>query len=412
MPDIGGAWEPGEGSSNVPMNNLTDMLKSHGQHGIVISSAVAWIAVQLDINAEGVWMEVAERCWSPGEATAAKKALKEACGDNLKELAEFNKKRTIKARELGDIKDALKYLKDKKKMPLVLADVVMMTRAPQPGFSAHQQTNNDIIERVNVLEKAMSSFMGKTENYMEESKAQVEKLTETMIRKEPRSPMFPQIQIPGDRRQETPNSKKRRHEETPSFFQQRPGAVRPPVASPTVQQQQQYSSVVAGVSALSSQQEEQIRSLQLLMNNQQKKVQQPARQRNICYGTAKPTGDSSSQDMLAADVSLVASGLDKECDEQKLRVFLEERGIHPVDIEMMKKLDNSEAEIKTWRTKSFKVTVKAAEHEIALKPEIWPYRVAVRYWRAERRPRTGGWDRQARTSGGQTSGGQLGGQQQ
>ena len=114
--------------------------------------------------------------------------------------------------------------------------------------------------------------------------------------------------------------------------------------------------------------------------------------------------------MLAADVSLVASGLDKECDEQKLKVFLEERGLHPVDIEMMKKPEANETETKTWRTKSFKVTLKAAEHELALKPEIWPYRVAVIYWRAERKPRTGGWDNQARTSGGHFSGGQFGGQ--
>ena len=108
--------------------------------------------------------------------------------------------------------------------------------------------------------------------------------------------------------------------------------------------------------------------------------------------------------------SLVASGLDKECDEGKLRVFLEEKGLHPVDIEMMKKPAANEIDTKTWRTKSFKVTLKAAEHELALKPEIWPYRVAVRYWRAERRPRTGGWDSQARTSGGYIGGGQRGSQ--
>jgi hypothetical protein len=353
------------------------------------------------MNAEGVWMETAKQCWLPGEATEAKKALKEASGDNLKDLEGFNTARRSKEKELGDIVNALKYLRDNNKMPLVLADPVMLRRAPQPGFSVHK-TNGDVMERINVLEKTMAGFMTKTEKHMEENKTQFEKLAETVIRSQPKSPRFPLLQIPTPGVQESPGTKKRKYEESRAVFQQ------PPAAAPSFQQPH-YSSVVAGVSALSSQQQEQIRSLQQLQNSQKKKQQQQPRQRNICYGTAKPTSDSSSQDMLAADINLVASGLDKECTEDKLKVFLEERGIHPVKIEMMKKQDINEAETKTWRTKSFKVTVKAAEHEMSLKPEIWPYRVAVRYWRAERRPRTGGgWEQQSRTSGGQFSSGQSG----
>ena len=128
-----------------------------------------------------------------------------------------------------------------------------------------------------------------------------------MTRSEPKSPRLPLVQMTNG---ETPR-KRRRNEETLSVFQQ---PQMRPAASPTAQQ---YSSVVAGVSALNQQQQEQIRSLQQLQNSQQKKKeqQQLPRQRNICYGTAKPTGDSSNQDMLAADVSLVVSGLDKECTE-------------------------------------------------------------------------------------------------
>ena len=172
MSEIGGAWEPGEGSESVDMVHVIDKLKNNGQHGIVISSAVAWVAMQLEMNADGVWMAIAEQCWAPGEATEAKKALKDACGENLKELEGFNKGRRHKEKELGDIKDALKHLKDKKKMPLILANVSMMMRAPQPGFSANKVNNEDIMERVNVLEKAMTSFMNKTEKHMEDNKEQ------------------------------------------------------------------------------------------------------------------------------------------------------------------------------------------------------------------------------------------------
>ena len=81
MPEVGGAWEPGEESINASMDNVKEKLKNHGKHGVVISGCVAWMAVQMEMNAEGIWMEIAEKCWSPGEATDAKKALKDACGD-------------------------------------------------------------------------------------------------------------------------------------------------------------------------------------------------------------------------------------------------------------------------------------------------------------------------------------------
>ena len=153
LPDCGGAWEPGVEGAPATMDTVLDKLKDNSPHGIVISSAVAWMSLQLDMHAEGVWMQLAEKCWSPVETTEAKKALQDACGVNLKELEGFNKKRQAKnkAKELVDIKDALMYLKDKKKMPLIMADVGMMMRSPQPGYSINQ-TNEDIIERIDILE--------------------------------------------------------------------------------------------------------------------------------------------------------------------------------------------------------------------------------------------------------------------
>ena len=45
------------------------------------------------------------------------------------------------------------------------------------------------------------------------------------------------------------------------------------------------------------------------------------------------------------------------------------------------------------RTLTFRVSVKAADYEAALKPEVWPYRVVVRHYKAPRRPDTS-WDGQ------------------
>ena len=61
-------------------------------------------------------------------------------------------------------------------MPLIMADVGMMMRSPQPGYLINQ-TNEDNIECIDILEKAMTNFMGKTERHMEDNKVQVERLT-------------------------------------------------------------------------------------------------------------------------------------------------------------------------------------------------------------------------------------------
>ena len=61
-------------------------------------------------------MELAEACWSKLEVTKAKKVLKEACGDNLKDHLTFNKDRKLRSKELGDIRDGVKFLMDKEKM--------------------------------------------------------------------------------------------------------------------------------------------------------------------------------------------------------------------------------------------------------------------------------------------------------
>ena len=48
------------------------------------------------------------------------------------------------------------------------------------------------------------------------------------------------------------------------------------------------------------------------------------------------------------------------------------------------------------RTNTFKITIKLADYEKALQPEIWPYRVGVRHYRPPRRQQGLSWDQQTR----------------
>ena len=51
------------------------------------------------------------------------------------------------------------------------------------------------------------------------------------------------------------------------------------------------------------------------------------------------------------------------------------------------------------RTKTFKITVKAAQYEMALNPDVWPYWVAVRHYRAPKRTEST-WGNQSVKTGG------------
>ena len=81
-----------------------------------------------------------------------------------------------------------------------------------------------------------------------------------------------------------------------------------------------------------------------------------------------------------------------------LTEFLKGKGINPVEVEMLTKAEV----VNEVRTLTFRVAVKPEEYEKALKPEVWPYRVAVRHYKAPKRERTAGsWERQSEQSGGQ-----------
>ena len=120
LPDCGGAWVPDTGGGSdgggSPPVVLVKQLVEHGQKGILLSGLVAWIEVQLDKQGNEVWKPLAERNWLDHEVTAAKEALKEVCGEQLKILVpEFKTKRSgqnKKTKEIDDIIAAIKALQD------------------------------------------------------------------------------------------------------------------------------------------------------------------------------------------------------------------------------------------------------------------------------------------------------------
>ena len=107
-------------------------------------------------------------------------------------------------------------------------------------------------------------------------------------------------------------------------------------------------------------------------------------------------GKDGAEELLAADVALVASGVSKDATAEQLKEFVERKGIKVVEVE---KLTKDEAET---RTNTFKIVVKTADYEKAMDPEVWPYRVGVRHFKPPKRSRQGmTWNEQSQQNGGQ-----------
>ena len=118
----------------------------------------------------------------------------------------------------------------------------------------------------------------------------------------------------------------------------------------------------------------------------------PKSRRNstLVFGEAK-TGKDDAFELLAADANLVASGVSKDASCDQLRHFLEFKGINVTEIELISNAPER-------RTNTFRVAIKAADYDKAMKPEVWPYRVGVRRF-IPKRPKND-WAAQSANSGG------------
>ena len=396
FPDYGDAWIPdtgGGGEAGLPPPRMLELLVKFGQKGIVISAIVTWIGAQIDTQVTDAWKSLAERCLLEGEVTAAKDSLKNARGQVLENLVpDFKKKRSgdgKKVKEIDDIRKALVALQTAGEMPLILASSAQMVRCPQSWGVPVTATVQDLMGKMIMLEQVVSSNM-------DSQKEQMDKLRQDLVatkKGEPRTPSLPEILITGD----TP-SKKRKLAEAQTQLEGQ-------VAKPT----ETFASV-AGVQPLlqnilkigRQQQQQQQQQQHYQQQNQGSKPQ-----RNILFGSARSTGTGASaqETMLAADVSLVASGVGKGCTPENLSAFLVGKGINPVEVVMLTKPEV----INEVRTLTFRVAVKPEEYEAALKPEVWPYRVAVRHFKAPRRERSdGSWKSQSEQSGGRINRDQAG----
>ena len=367
-----------------------EILTKESKNGIVISGLVSWLNIQRDTNAEGIWITVALEQFNPDEVTEAKKAVESVFAGDVKGLKEKipnysdrrkageNKKKT----ELGDIRDMLKLYETLECMPVILATSEQMKRCPQ--FWGEQKTEDvaGIIENVKMLKQVMSSYIEGNNQQMAEMRREMS----SMMSVRPRSGSFLRQQTGVPEPPTTPGggSKRQRVEEEQ---EQVPWAEQ-------VEQEKTWADRaglgVRGVRPLEVQHQQQQGLGQVLKKMLEKKSNTPNRARKI-FGNAKTTDENKDEDFeLAADVELAVFGVRTDVTEAMMTDHLKARKILVKEV----KIQTKPEVLESVRTITMKVTVPASQHEAAMKPEVWPYRVGVRLWdnrsvRRERQERLG-----------------------
>ena len=252
-----------------------------------------------------------------------------------------------------------------------------MAKCPQSWGVSQSPTNQDVMGKIALLEKALAD----TTEIQKENMRHIRDEIAATRAGPPKTPGIPSISLTLD----TPTGSKKRKLEQ----------------AQTAENQQQSYATMAGIQPIDNQEQQGMRILKNLLQQKQNANSAPKQQRNICYGSSKISKEGVEETRLSADVSFVASGVAKDCTPDMLKEFLSNRGLNAVEVEQLTKAEV----VPQVRTLTFRVAVKAADYESALNPEIWPFRVGVRHYKAPRRSdrADGGWQGQSGRSGGYVS---------
>ena len=306
--------------------------------------------------------KVSDDHYDEKEVTEAKDALWKACGANIGEALTVQRKGAIKTKmEIDDIHKGLRKLKDEAKLPLILASSGMMAKAPSFGGISDKTSMGDMVSKVKELEDCMGAFMKKQTE-------QIKELTEIVTVQACQSQSKPLPTVINSLKDqvcpETPRSKKRRLEAEQASHE--PSA--PPAEQMDTDQVKKPNYAAAAAAAIGG-----ITPLQ-----------KPRSKRNsvLAYGKAT-TGRDDAEEILAADVELVATGVSRDATSEQLKNFIITKGIEVLEIVKLTTFEQA-------RTNTFKIKIKAAQYLKAMDPEIWPLRVGVRHYRQPRRDQNKG----------------------
>ena len=386
----GGAPPEGGGGGADSLSDVFGYLRAVGPNGIAINGILVWIDIQQKSTPENVWMAQAESHFADLEIDLARSSLWKAAIDKKAIIGNMIVHKTPgKVRKnLVDIAKAMMILKEKSMLPLLLTTSNMMKKCPAFHSDKGNTDAIDVMAKVKVLEESM-------DNFMKQQGEQMRNLTETMVKvcqeRPPPAPPAMDNRVRDLRKNDnvsrsrsaSPNKRARVEDQEEEE----------PFENVEVRKENAPSYASAASSGQGQQRQRQEQQRQQQQRQHLDQPQGPPRFRKrstLVFGEAK-TGKNDTEELLAADANLVASGVSKDATCQQFKDFIASKGIDVTDIELISNAPER-------RTNTFRVSIKASDYEKAMKPEVWPYRVGVRRF-IPKRPK-GDWASQSSQSGG------------
>ena len=129
-----GGGQPTGGGGDVAhgLKDVFGYLGNVGVNGVAINGILVWIDIQQKSTPENVWMSQAEAHFDEHEIDLARSSLWKASMDKKEIIGEMiiHKNPGKMHRNLVDIKNAMKQLKEKTELPLLMSSSDMMKRCP------------------------------------------------------------------------------------------------------------------------------------------------------------------------------------------------------------------------------------------------------------------------------------------
>ena len=365
-----------DGDESESFSRFKNDVKNTAKNGIVLSGVLAWVDIQTHTTADGVRQQQMASLFTIEEIEEAVEDLWGACGGQDSIIGVMPKRNNVpnKAKNLvDDLFKAFKKLEEQEKKPAILATSVQMRKIRTYNVDVDDSnvTNNDVMERVKMLEECISNqnkiitdLITKFDS-MAQSKTNTSNLTVVAGGQQQVHPRTPgivsavsgpqQSRLTGmidqayNRDIRTPKRRRTGEDEDNSW-------------SAVASRNLQGHPLATGTQGGGHRQDP----------GQQHTPRTHWRQKSlIANGSCNSNNDDKS---FAADICLVAGGVSKNATNDKLTEYLKNKGLNIVNCEL---LTNPNA-IEKVRSLSFKVTIKAEDLEKASDPGIWPYRVAVR----------------------------------
>ena len=266
--------------------------------------------------------------------------------------------------ELDDIDEAINKLAEARCLPLVLASSNMVLRAPRFWGKDKGEDIAGVAAELKELKEAMVRFVTQNQRQISELKQEVVNATTVLTkpRGTARHQVLSQSQTPVAAPPLTPGGTAKR---TRFDFESEVEEVK--------ENNEDSWTDVTYAKKVGKMKETATETL-VNMLSESKKEKVTKTKTKVIYGSGKSEREEVS---LAADVTLVAFNVNKNCDKDSMKTFLIEKGLDVVDVSEMTR----EEVLPNVAVKSMKVVVKATEYEKAMDPNNWPCRVGVRLWK-------------------------------